>query len=218
MNELKKLLIAGLGLVVTVGLVGCDVETECDEAGVCADGGAGGAGGGAGGQGGQGGQGGAGGGGATYDWVLVIDDSAEENMAGTPGVDICGISANCGGNVASVAALLTPGDGELCDSVREGCSAVRTDPNAARDDGSACEGGSNPSDYVSLGIGGLLSVQFAQALPGCDLEVVELVGNDAEAYDVYVCDAADAATATCANNDQPIATAGEGGTVNVTVP
>ncbi|MCA9524802.1 MAG: hypothetical protein KC549_00720 [Myxococcales bacterium] len=153
------------------------------------------------------------------DWVLIIDDSVAENMAGTPGADICGMTVTCdGAGVDAVAALLTPGDGELCDTVRDGCSAVRTDPNAARDDGSACEGGSNPSDYVSLGIGGLLSVQFAQALPGCDLEVVELVGNDAEAYDVYVCDAADAATATCANNDQPIATAGEGGTVNVTVP
>ncbi|MEZ4469396.1 MAG: hypothetical protein R3F60_01070 [bacterium] len=208
MSTIERILAAALCVSVMGLATGCDTDEDTTDGGMTAD------------------MGPAGDMGAdmmveapAMDWVLVIDDSEAENMAGTPGADICGMTVTCdGAAVAAVAALLTPGDGELCDTVREGCSAVRTDPNAARDDGSSCEGGSNPSDYVSLGIGGLLSVQFAQALPGCDLEVVELVGNDAEAYDVYVCDAADAATATCANNDQPIATAGEGGTVNVTVP
>jgi len=154
---------------------------------------------------------------ATYDWVLVIDDTTDENMNGTPGADICGITATCAGaSVGAVAALLTSGDGDLCDMIREGCSADRTDPNAARDDGSACEPASAPSDYVSLGIGGTLSVQFGQTLAGCSLDVVELEGSQVEAYEVYVCDGPDA-SATCISG-AALGTAAMGGTITVDVP
>jgi len=215
MNELKKMMVAALALTVTVGLAACDVQEDCNEAGVCTDGGGGGAGGvgGAGGAGGVGGAGGAGGGGASFDWVLIIDDTSDENMAGTPGADICGVSSSCG---TAVAALLTTGDGELCDSIREGCSADRTDPNAARDDGSACEPASAPSDYVSLGIGGTLSVQFSQDLTGCSVEVVELEGNQVEGYEVYVCDGPDA-SADC-KTGAALGSTNNGGNVTVQVP
>jgi len=155
---------------------------------------------------------------ATYDWVLVIDDTTDENMNGTPGADICGITATCAGaSVGAVAALLTSGDGDLCDMIREGCSADRTDPTAAQDDGSSCEAGSAPSDYVSIGMGGILSVDFGQDLSGCTLNVVELVGNQVEGYEVYVCSDNNTDAGTCLN-DAALETAATGGDVEVTVP
>ena len=215
MNELKKFFVVAMGLSMTMALTACDVEEECDEAGVCTtpDGGAGGEGGSAG-EGGGAGEGGAGGGGLTFTNVLIIDDSTEENMNGTPGADICGVSSSCGN---AIAAVLNPGDGELCDSVREGCSANRADASAAQDDGSSCEADSDPSDYVSLGMGGTLSVQFSADQSGCTIDVVELVGNQDEGYEIYVCAGADASS-DCLNNGAAVGGAANGGSVSVQVP
>ena len=213
MNELKKILVAAMGLTVTMALTACDVEENCNEAGVCEteDGGAGGVGGGAGGEG--GGAGGEGGGGTSYNFVLIIDNSAEENTNGTPGADICGVSSSCGN---AISAILNPGDGELCDSVREGCSANRADASAAQDDGSACEADSDPSDYVSIGMGGTLSVQFSENQSGCTVDVVELVGNQDEGYEVYVCAGADSSS-ECLNGGAAVGGAANGGPVSVQV-
>lgn len=212
MYEFKKLLVASMGL--TLGLAACDVEENCNEAGVCetSDGGAGGAGGGAGGAG--GGAGGAGGGGDTFDWVLIVDDSAEENMAGTPGADICGIDSSCG---SAIAAFLNPGGGDLCDAEGPNCAANRADPDAARDSGEACDADSAPSHYVSLGMSGTLSVQFSESQAGCTLTVVEHQGSQQEGYEVYVCAGQDSSSG-CLNGDAAIETAGNGGTVQVNVP
>jgi hypothetical protein len=153
-----------------------------------------------------------------FSWALIIDSSAEENMNGTPGADICGATAFCGRRALSaVAALLNPGDGELCDSVREGCPANRADPSAAQDDGSACEPASAPSDYVSLGMSGFLGLDFGQDLQGCVLEVVELVGNQEEGYEVYVCEDVDASS-DCLNNGSALGFSRQGGTIEVLIP
>jgi len=151
-----------------------------------------------------------------YNTLLIVDYSTEENQAGTPGADICGVSAVCNGRpLASVAALLSLGDGELCDSIRAGCPADRTDPNAARDNGAQCEPASAPSDYVSLGMGGVLAVQFAESLRGCTAEVVELVGNQDEGYEVYVC--TDSQGTECLN-ESPIGVVDHGGSIVVLIP
>ncbi len=182
--DLKNLLIAVFGLTMSVAFVGCDTDEDCDDAGVCTgDGGEGGAGG-AGGAGGEGG-----GGAAAYDRIIVVDTSAEENMAGTPGSDICGISVECEGTSINASAESNePGDGDICGDGDEGCSADRGDSAAVEDDGSACDPASSPdSDYMSLGIGGWVSTSFGQDINGCTVSVVEHSGNDAESFTVYAC-------------------------------
>jgi hypothetical protein len=212
--KLEKFLVGAMALVLAGAVSGCETDEETD----------GGMDSGAGGMGGMGGEGGMGGGGGTppaeYHWVLLIDASEEENMAGTAGADICGVTATCGGtDVPSVGALLLQGEGSLCTAVDEAadCSADRTDATAAQDDGSSCEAASTPSDYVSLGMGGILSVDFGQDLSGCTLNVVELVGNQVEGYEVYVCSDNNTDAGTCLN-DAALETAATGGDVEVTVP
>ncbi len=185
MNMLEKILACGLALTVGFGVVGCDDEEgECNEAGVCTDGGAGGAGG-AGGEGGFGGEGGAGGGAElSFTHVILTDTSADENGAGTPGVDICSVVSSCG---TPVEAQLILGGGTLCEEVGDDCSADRTDPTAALSVEMECEPVSAPSHYVSTGMGGQLIVIFGETQAGCDLTINELAGNDDESASVMVC-------------------------------
>ena len=212
MNELKKILVCALGLTVVFAF-GCDVE-ECDEAGVCDAGAAGGEGGGAGGEGGA--VGGAGGGvEVVYDTVIVFDDGSMDDGAGTSGVDICSVSADCADAVSATPVL---GGGELCSAEGPGCSTNRTDPNAAIDGSGACEAASVPSDYISLGTDGQLAVGFDGDLAGCNVTVVEFAGATQEAYEVYVCDDADVGSATCLNNDLPVHSAAAGGEATFPVP
>ncbi|MEZ4467928.1 MAG: hypothetical protein R3F60_01745 [bacterium] len=156
------------------------------------------------------------------DWVFVVDASSGVSEVGAPGADICGLVATCEGtSVPTVAALLTPGDGDLCYDVGDGCPTVRADPNAARDDGADCAVASSPSDYVSLGFGGFLVVHFDRDLRGCVVQVTEATepdGDALDAYDVFVCDDGDLASATCVANGAPLITAPMGGNVRVTVP
>ncbi|MCB9546725.1 MAG: hypothetical protein H6706_12845 [Myxococcales bacterium] len=153
------------------------------------------------------------------DWVFVVDASPQPTEVGTPGADICGLAATCdGAAIPTLAALLVLGDGEVCDEQRDGCPTVRGDPDAARDDGAACTAASSPSDYVSLGVGGLLAVRFGRDLRGCVLEVVEAAGADDDAYDVFVCDGGEVGSATCVADGQPLGTGRGGGGVQVTVP
>lgn len=214
MNMLEKLLICGLAVTVGFGLTGCDEETEgeCNEAGVCADGGAGGEGGVGGGIGGEGGEGG----GAeepVFDQVIIEDTSADENMAGTPGVDICSVASDCG---EPTGAMLEMGGGTLCTAVGEGCSAVRTDANAALSFEMDCEALSDPSHYVSLGMGGTLTVMFGESQAGCGLTIIELEGNDAESFDVSVCTADGDCLTT--SDGSAVLGSGNGGSASIQVP
>lgn len=125
-----------------------------------------------------------------YRWLIVVDDSEEENRAGTAGADICGAVARCGDDTrVGVAAERIGGDGVVCDGVPSDVCGMtrRDDARAALDDGAACDGGSSPSDYVSLGIAGELAIDFGRDLRGCSVAVVELLGRDAEAFAVYAC-------------------------------
>jgi hypothetical protein len=215
MNELKKLLVCALGVTVIFGF-GCDVEEECNEAGVCADGGSGegGAGGGAGGAG--GGAGGAGGGGdITYDTVLIFDQDSMDDGAGTSGVDICGVSADCANATAATPVL---GGGELCREEGPGCSTSRVDPQAALDDGSDCEADSNPSHYISLGTSGSLAVTFDGDLAGCNVTIVEFAGATEEGWEAFVCDGDDVTTANCLGGGNAVHTEAAGGTATFAVP
>lgn len=212
MNELKKLLVCALGLTVVLAL-GCDVEEDCNEAGMCPDSGE--AAGGEGGVGG-GGEGGEGGGGdIVYNTVLIFDEGSMDDGQGTSGVDICGVSSDCGNPIS---ATLSQGEGSLCEAEGPGCAADRTDANAALDDGSACEAGSAPSDYVSLGGDGSLAVRFDNNLAGCSVTVVEFAGATQEAYSVFVCDSDDLEGASCLNNDNPVHEAAAGGEATFNVP
>ncbi|MBU0554149.1 hypothetical protein KKF91_08470 [Myxococcota bacterium] len=123
----------------------------------------------------------------SYEYVMILDNSSEENGAGTPGVDICGIWVECQGVELSGQARLSTDDPNICTAGAPGCVAHRGDANAAEDDGRACEGMSSPSDYVSLGMGGMLIVDFNQDLQGCRVHVVELDGGDREGAQVFVC-------------------------------
>ncbi|MGK0357769.1 MAG: hypothetical protein ACI9U2_000046 [Bradymonadia bacterium] len=211
MNELKKILVCALGLTVVFAM-GCDVE-ECDEAGVCGDAGEGGAGGDVGGAGGVGGEGG--GAPLVFDTVIIFDDGSPDDGQGTTGVDICGVSADC---AQAVSASATRGEGSVCEAEGPGCSTNRGDAQAALDDGSACEPGSVPSDYISLGTDGQLAVGFDGSIAGCSVTVVEFAGATAEAYSVFVCNDSDVANATCVNNDEPVFEAAAGGEATFDVP
>lgn len=216
MKELKKLLICALGVTVMFGF-GCDVEEECNEAGVCPDGGAG-AEGGNGGTGGnaEGGAGGEGGGvEIVYDTLIIADTSEEVNMAGTAGVDICGVTADCANTSTASVAL---GEGEVCVAEGPGCSTNRGNPEAVLDDGSACDPASNPSDYASIGVDGVLTVTFDGSLAGCNVTVVELEGNDAEGWEAFVCDSDNLESANCLNESNAVHSEAAGGEASFGVP
>ncbi|MCB9527770.1 MAG: hypothetical protein H6703_12300 [Myxococcales bacterium] len=127
---------------------------------------------------------------AVIRWLIVVDESEEENRAGTAGADICGAVAFCeGAEFIGVAAQSIGGDGLVCDGVPSAVCGMtaRDDPAAALDDGAVCAGGSSPSDYVSLGIAGELAIDFGRDLRGCSVEVVELLGRETEAFAVFAC-------------------------------
>lgn len=216
MRTLEKLMVFALVAAGSAALVACDVEDdENGDGGV--GGGAGGGGGDGGGEGGgEGGGAGGGGGGETFNFVYILDTSAEENQAGTPGVDICGVSAECDGDdLTGIDASLTAGAGDICQAGQPNCSTDRNNPNAALDNGSACEAGSNPSDYVSLGVDGSLAVEFARDLRGCSVQIIENTqGATPESYEVFIC--ADASGVTCIDASA-IATAPNGGNISFDV-
>ena len=156
--------------------------------------------------------------GGTYPWLIIIDDSAEESMVGTPGADICGVSVVCGGveHIPAEVDYLS-GDGYVCDREEEGCSASRADPDAVLDSGELCEGASVPSDYLTLGFGGTVALRYDRSLRGCSIEVVELVGNQQEGYELWVCRKYMGTDWECLT-DPPLASAPNGGNVQVNVP
>lgn len=157
-----------------------------------------------------------------YSTVLIIDVSSfAVNVQGTPGVDICGVEARCdrGETLAGDEAMLTPGDGWICTDDVPGCGADRSDANQALDSGNDCELESlGVSHYVSLGLAGILAVEFVRDLGGCTLSVVEADQEaTGEAYDVYVC--ADEVGVDCLGGDDgPIHRAPRGGRTTFDVP
>lgn len=213
MSELKVLLACALGLGMSLTFVACDVEDGEDTPdGAFGDGGFGG----------DFGDGGFEG--PTFSFLAIVDASPEENMAGTAGADICGIEVICpGGEFTGSMAVLEAGEGSLCTEEIPGeCSTTRADPAAAEDTGAACEPASNPSHYVSMGIGGVLTIQIVDDegnpvnLEGCTVNIVELVGGDAEAYEVYACEDGDTELTTC--TEAPIADQLDGGNLTFDVP
>lgn len=216
MKKLENLSLLTLVVAVSAALVACDVDDK-DEA----DGGAGGGGGGggAGAAGGAGG-GGGGGGGGTYNFLYIVDISADQNMQGTPGVDICGVEATCAGTtITGDDATLTAGEGTICGTMMTDiCGGTdRGDAAQSLDSGMDCEAASmGTSHYVSIGVTGALAIQFGQDLRGCSIQVVENnQGATVEGYEVHVC--ADAAGMDCVG-DAPVHTAAMGGVANFDVP
>lgn len=150
-----------------------------------------------------------------FDTLLLFDDGAMDDDAGTTGADFCGVSADC---ATAVAASLVLGEGSICQAAGPGCLANRADANAILDDGSACEAATVPSDFVSVGGFGQIAVIFDGDLRGCTVTVVEFAGAIPEAWEGYICDDPDVGSATCLNNDQPVATAPNGGESTFVVP
>ena len=162
-----------------VGICGDAGEPEaCNEAGVC-----------------DWGQGGNDWGQEGYDWgehltfstVIITDTTAaeNENMNGTPGVDICSVSSTCG---TAIGAELNPGTGDLCEVAGPDCQLSRTLPAAALSVEAQCEADSGPiSDFVTLGMDGQLTVFFDADQAGCTVYIDEHEGVDLELYSVWVC-------------------------------
>ncbi len=117
-----------------------------------------------------------------YRWLVVVDTSIEVEV-GSAGADICGASVVCGEGAETLAeeATLLAGSGET--GARSG------DPDAARDDGVACSAES-PSDFVTLGLGGVLGLRFPRTLLGCRVSIADRPSELEETYDVYVCTSA----------------------------
>lgn len=123
-----------------------------------------------------------------YQYIEIVDQSPEENNAGTPGVDICGVYCECNGNIIEVyTSELITDDLNICGNDIDWCSTDRSDPGAAEDLGESCEGGSIPSDYVSIGMNGKLSLRFGSDLNGCTVNIVEHWGGDIEGAEVFAC-------------------------------
>lgn len=138
---------------------------------------------------------------AEFSYVIVDDISNEIAANGTPGVDICSVVAVCGGDtVLPIGAELGVGEEYICGEPEPPagitCEADRNDPAVALVSGS-CDASSNPSDYVSLGGGGRLTLTFGRDLQGCTIQVFEATGTTAraEAAEVAVC--ADTAASEC---------------------
>jgi len=138
--------------------------------------------------------------------VVLVDLSPDLNTTGTPGADICGAAFVCpdGTTGEAVDFKFTPGSGEVCTGpgmVVGGrrCSTPRNDPGAALGPPeSPCVGGSVPSEYVSLGVGGVLALKMGDlgtrgGLDGCTVTVAEAPGGrtPGEGYEVHVCRDAD---------------------------
>lgn len=154
---------------------------------------------------------------AQFHWLIILDNSTDENLAGTPGVDICGVELICDGrSYRGVEALLHPGAGEMCTERGPSCGAARNVAAAALDRGAACSADSSPiSDYVSLGIGGVLAIRFDRDLRGCEVHVVEHQGRDRESFEAYVCQ--DGSFEACLT-DAPTLEGRFGGSVSGDVP
>jgi hypothetical protein len=221
MKTLDKLSLLSLVVVASAAFAACDVDDDDDaDGGGGAGGNVGGMGGNVGGEGGN--AGGAGGSGTgEFNVVYIIDTSMEENPSGTPGSDICGVSAECSGTDLDPQAVeLVAGAGDVCVQGQSvggsACSADRGNADAARDNGATCEAASAPSDYVSIGVNGSLAVTFGQDLRGCSVQVVENnQGATPEGYDVFIC--ADTAGTNCINS-AAIESAPNGGNVSFDVP
>jgi hypothetical protein len=120
-------------------------------------------------------------------------------MEGTPGVDICGATADCGaGAVVAVGTVLLGGARGVCpESPGNDCDGgtTRNDSAAAMDDGSVCDSepvGDGMSAYVSLGLSGVLGLRFpVDDLRGCDISVSELFGEESEGFETHVCATSD---------------------------
>ncbi|MFN3198281.1 MAG: hypothetical protein ACE366_07655 [Bradymonadia bacterium] len=162
-------------------------------------------------------------------YVVIRDVSEGYNDEGTPGVDICGVSFVCDDGTEGWAsrAELDTGAGFICGEDDLECLADRGDAMAAIGQPEAfCEPRSVPSEYVSLGVGGELTLRMMVpgdpgaleargGLAGCTLVVHELDGMTHEAYTVNVCDSA--AGDNC-QSENPMVMASNGGSVSVEVP
>lgn len=219
MKELKLLLACSMFFGLSLGMTACDVEDDEEdcEVGPCGDTGAGGVGG-------MGGEGGVGGGEPVeYTYVIIVDNSAVENMAGTPGADICGMTLDCGADpIQPTTAVVEQGAGLVCDgtSMMAPCETGvdRSNPTAATDDGATCEPTSNPSDYVSLGVQGQLAARFDFDVTDCNITIEELAGRDNEPYDVYVCQTAVLDPDTCLTTDPIGSSPAAGGSASFDIP
>ncbi len=156
-----------------------------------------------------------------YTWLIIVDDTQVDSNAGTAGIDLCGVAADCDGVVEpAVQADYIQGDGLVCGPADpDPCSGTaRDDPSAALDIGAACEAGSSPSDYVSLGLSGQIGLRFERPLPGCTVTVFEFAGRDDEPYDAYVCRGPILSAEDCLLDGEPVLRARLGGDASADIP
>ena len=176
---------------------GADVAAGGDE---CLEGGAGGEGGAD--MGGEGGEGGAGGAETTaYRYIVIVDETEDVNDDGTPGIDVCEVDIICDGLEAAIdlenSALGSDdcdgSNGENCicrDAVEGICGGTDRGDLSLAYNGNYCD---TDDDYVSLGIGGVLTFDLGEGndANGCNVDVFEKSGTNEEIFSVYACADAD---------------------------
>lgn len=162
-----------------------------------------------------------------YPFAVIVDISTDENTDGTAGADICGVVAECEGEVRyGVISAFEVGGGAICGQTDEeipacGANGTANDPTQGIDDGAQCTLEFDPetgaANYVSLGMGGTLILDFSGDLQGCSLSVIEHAGDDTEGYSVKLCAALDnggADLSRCVSEQR----ATEGGSTTTLIP
>ena len=138
--------------------------------------------------------------GNAYQYIVIVDNSLDFNEFGTPGADLCDVVVNCGENVPVFDFQQEPGSSPVCSDsnptlciceyqVAGICGGVDRHNPLAIENQLSCNGDdvNNQSPYYSLGLGGVLILDYDQDLSGCFVSVTERQGDDQEGYKVYAC-------------------------------
>lgn len=125
---------------------------------------------------------------APLKWVVVVDVSRFDHDDGASGADVCGVIAECDGDlVFAKQSHYLRGSGALCEAVGPECSADRTDGRNVFQFARGCDADSTPSDYLSLGMEGLIALDFGRPLTGCGV-LTRVLPRPGEQVRVFVCD------------------------------
>ncbi len=162
MFQLRNVLTLAASLCLMGGLAACDADDDDDDGGAVDEG-------------------------ASYN-VLVIQDASEvENQKGTPGADIYSVMVECDGDAVNYTdGKIELGDGKVCtgenlnDKTLCSSGIDRAKLDSIKDE--------SKDTYASIGMGGVITLTYADSLVGCDIVIGEVEGNDEESYKVYVCE------------------------------
>lgn len=150
-----------------------------------------------------------------FRYAVIVDYSEVglEPWSYTAGADVCGVVADCGGELhfGSAAELVSGYRGDC--AADQACSrgVVRDDARAALDDGASCGLSGDRSDFVSLGAQGELIVEFDIDLRGCSVMVREHPQDDGryESFYLFVCQTGEPTGCGCGTSGPLASPAGD---------